>query len=133
MKALIILMEKIEYQTFMPFIFPTRFNLFLISITKTKTMKNLPIIESFSEKKVLVIGDLIIDEQVEGYCSRYADEANVPIMDVKNCMRTLGGAGNVAANLAALGAQTSLCSIIGDDLPKQKIHAMLEQAQIGAH
>lgn len=54
-------------------------------------------------------------------------------MDVKNCTRKLGGAGNVAANLAALGAQTSLCSVIGDDFPKQKIHAMLEEAQICAH
>src|SRR5699024_7489091 len=128
MKALIILMEKIECQTFMPFIFPTRFNLFLISITKTKTMKNLPIIESFSKRKVLVIGYLIIDEYVEGYCSSYAKEANVPIMDEKNCTRKLGGAGNVAANLAALEAQKSFFSVIGDDFPKQKIHAILEEA-----
>lgn len=54
-------------------------------------------------------------------------------MDVKNCTRKLGGAGNVAANLAALGAQTSLCSIIGDDFPKQKLHTILEEAKISEH
>ncbi|HLR00828.1 MAG TPA: PfkB family carbohydrate kinase [Sphingobacterium sp.] len=93
-------------------------------------MKNIQLIQSFSQKNILVLGDLIIDEYIEGYCSRYANEANIPIMDVEKNTRKLGGAGNVAANLSALGAKTTLCAVTGDDFPLSDLETLLQQSKI---
>lgn len=93
-------------------------------------MKNIQLIQSFNQKSILVLGDLIIDEYIEGYCSRYANEANIPIMDVKKNIRKLGGAGNVAANLSALGAKTTICAVAGSDFPRSDLEALFQKAEI---
>jgi len=73
------------------------------------------ILNNFKNKKVLVIGDLILDRYLQGNCSRVAPEASVPVIDLNSQRDCLGGAANVAANLRALGAEVSLCSVIGSD------------------
>ena len=63
----------------------------------------------------MVIGDLILDRYLQGNCSRVAPEASVPVIDLNLNRDCPGGAANVAANLRALGAEVSLCSVKGSD------------------
>ncbi|MDD5496080.1 MAG: D-glycero-beta-D-manno-heptose-7-phosphate kinase, partial [Candidatus Omnitrophica bacterium] len=73
------------------------------------------IIGNFKEAKVLVVGDLILDEFIWGDVSRISPEAPVPVVWVKNESFMPGGASNVANNLRALGSAVNLCGVIGDD------------------
>lgn len=65
--------------------------------------------------RCLVIGDLMLDEYLWGRADRISPEAPVQVVDVVSEELRLGGAGNVVHNLAALGAQVSVCSVVGDD------------------
>jgi len=71
--------------------------------------------EDFGDKKVLIIGDVMIDAYVLGKVSRISPEAPVPIVDVFQRTARLGGAANVALNIKSLGAVPVLCSVIGND------------------
>jgi len=62
-----------------------------------------------------VLGDLMLDRYVWGRVERISPEAPVPVVEVEKETFALGGAGNVAANLRALGAQPVLISVVGDD------------------
>ncbi|CRF46898.1 ADP-heptose synthase / D-glycero-beta-D-manno-heptose 7-phosphate kinase [Helicobacter heilmannii] len=64
---------------------------------------------------VLVVGDIIIDHYIWGQSERLSPEAPVQVVDVKEESRRLGGAGNVADNLIALGARVDLCGVVGAD------------------
>ncbi len=66
------------------------------------------------DPKILVIGDLMIDQYLWGTCERVSPEAPVPIINVTKDSEVLGGAGNVVNNLKRLGAQVDICSVIGD-------------------
>ncbi len=66
-------------------------------------------------KHIAVIGDLMLDEWYWGNVRRISPEAPVPVVEVKDHTYTLGGAGNVANNLAALGAKVSVFGAIGND------------------
>jgi rfaE bifunctional protein kinase chain/domain len=66
-------------------------------------------------RHIAVIGDLMLDEWYWGNVRRISPEAPVPVVEVRDHTYTLGGAGNVANNLAALGAKVSVFGIIGDD------------------
>jgi rfaE bifunctional protein kinase chain/domain len=72
-------------------------------------------IDRFSEAKVLVIGDIILDEYVWGDVSRISPEAPVPVVEVKRETKMLGGAANVIHNIATLGARPTLCGVVGQD------------------
>lgn len=65
--------------------------------------------------RCLVIGDLMLDEYLWGRADRISPEAPVQVVDVIREELRLGGAGNVVHNLSALGAQVSVCSVVGDD------------------
>ncbi len=65
--------------------------------------------------RCLVIGDLMLDEYLWGKAERISPEAPVQVVDVLREELRLGGAGNVVNNLVSLGAQVSVCSVIGDD------------------
>ncbi len=71
-------------------------------------------ISKFDNCKILVIGDLMLDEYVWGDVDRISPEAPVQIVSVQKEDYTLGGAGNVANNLAVLGGKVSVCGVIGD-------------------
>lgn len=73
------------------------------------------IFDAFEQKKVLVIGDVMLDAYVWGKVDRISPEAPVPVVAVQSQDNRLGGAGNVGLNLQSLGAQTIMCSVIGDD------------------
>jgi D-beta-D-heptose 7-phosphate kinase/D-beta-D-heptose 1-phosphate adenosyltransferase len=72
-------------------------------------------IGKFRTKRVLVLGDLMLDRYIWGAVSRISPEAPVPVVEVRKDSLCLGGAGNVAQNLVSLGAQTVLTGVVGDD------------------
>ena len=74
-----------------------------------------------SKCKILVVGDLMLDLYYFGQVSRISPEAPVPINHVLSIKKTLGGAANVAHNLALLGANTSIAGFIGDDIHGQTL------------
>lgn len=88
------------------------------------------IIANFKNAKVLVIGDLILDEFLWGEVSRISPEAPVPVVWVKRESFMPGGASNVANNLKAFGAQTYLAGVIGDDERGAILKGELEQKGI---
>lgn len=73
------------------------------------------IINSFKNKRILIIGDLILDRFIYGKVSRISPEAPVPVVDVVDESFLLGGAANVANNIIALGGNVSVAGIIGKD------------------
>jgi len=79
-------------------------------------LRDLPL-EKFSELRVLVLGDFMLDEYIWGRVDRISPEAPVAVVDVERETRTLGGAGNVANNLAALGAKVEVLALTGADNP----------------
>lgn len=72
-------------------------------------------IDRFPLARILVLGDIILDEYLWGNVSRISPEAPVPVVDVQQETRMLGGAANVIHNLYTLGARPILCGVIGDD------------------
>jgi len=73
------------------------------------------IIKRFNGKKILIIGDLILDEFIWGKVSRISPEAPVPVVWVKDESFMPGGAANVANNIIALGAEAYVAGVIGND------------------
>lgn len=71
--------------------------------------------DEFTTKKILVVGDVMIDSYVWGKVERISPEAPVPVVDVLSQDLRLGGAANVALNVKSLGAEPILCSVIGND------------------
>src|ERR1700689_3195110 len=66
-------------------------------------------------KRIGVVGDLMLDRYLWGTASRLSPEAAVPVVDFVEQSQCLGGAGNVAANLAALGASVEMFGVVGSD------------------
>ncbi|MEO6829882.1 MAG: PfkB family carbohydrate kinase, partial [Acidobacteriaceae bacterium] len=76
----------------------------------------LALVESgFERHRVLVVGDLMLDQYVWGEVSRISPEAPVPVLRSVRRTHVAGGAANVAVNLAGLGAQVSLAGFLGED------------------
>ena len=71
---------------------------------------------NLGEKKVLVIGDIMLDIYKYGNCNRISPEAPVPVIDFVNEEKMLGGAGNVLKNLVSFGASCDIISVIGEDI-----------------
>ena len=69
----------------------------------------------FNSKKVLIIGDCMIDAYMWGEINRISPEAPVPVVEVKKHENRLGGAANVALNIQSLGSTPIICSVIGND------------------
>ncbi len=82
------------------------------------------------KSRVLVVGDVMLDRYWFGDVHRISPEAPVPVVKVERSDERLGGAANVARNAAALGAQTTLLSVVGDDEPGQTIKRLLEASGI---
>ncbi len=82
--------------------------------------------ERMARKRVLVVGDVMLDEWVWGRVSRISPEAPVPVVAVDDHSFTLGGAGNVANNLRAIGAEVSFAGAVGDDAEGRRVVALLD-------
>ncbi|HYL83292.1 MAG TPA: PfkB family carbohydrate kinase [Candidatus Angelobacter sp.] len=82
-------------------------------------------------KRLGVVGDLMLDRYLWGTTSRISPEAPVPIVDYEGDSECLGGAGNVAANLAALGAEVEMFGALGKDEAGRAVQKCLQGANIG--
>ena len=74
-----------------------------------------PVVDQLHGRRVLVVGDVMLDEYLRGEVSRISPEAPVPILEVRAHDWRLGGAANAAANIQALGGTTSLVGVVGTD------------------
>ena len=85
---------------------------------------------SLSKYKITVIGDLMIDEYWSGQVNRISSEAPVPIIKIDENRYRVGGAGNVAMNLRALGVNARLVSCIGKDKESSIIKRLLKKNKV---
>ena len=81
-------------------------------------------------RRIGVLGDLMLDRYLWGTASRLSPEAAVPVVDFVEQSECLGGAGNVAANLAALGARVEAFGVIGEDQAGSALRSCLRAAGI---
>src|SRR3979490_324916 len=81
--------------------------------------------QAITGRTVLCIGDLMLDEFVYGEVSRISAEAPAPVIAVKRSETNVGGAGNVARNIASLGGRCIFAGLIGDDEAGAKLRAEL--------
>src|SRR2546428_8136949 len=94
------------------------------------------LVHRFPGQRIGVVGDLMLDRYLWGTATRLSPEAAVPVVDFVEQSECLGGAGNVAANLAALGARVEAFGAVGgekggDDEPGRALRACLRAAAIG--
>ncbi len=88
------------------------------------------LIDTFDRIRLLVVGDLVLDEYVWGDVERVSPEAPVPVVQVRNETVVLGGAANVVRNLLALGAKADLVSIIGDDEAGERARTLVAELDV---
>lgn len=91
-------------------------------------MKTLPIasiLQSFQNKRIAIIGDIMLDTYIFGHISRISPEYPVPVVDVTHEDHRLGGAANVALNTASLGAETILIGLTGTDRNQETLLQLL--------
>ncbi len=84
----------------------------------------------FGGKRILVVGDLMVDAYLWGDVNRISPEAPVPVVRLNRRSVTLGGAGNVLLNLAGLGLPTTAAGFVGDDDGGRQLRKLLEDAGI---
>jgi rfaE bifunctional protein kinase chain/domain len=77
--------------------------------------------------RVIVLGDVMLDEFIWGDVSRISPEAPVPVVEIKRESTHLGGAANVMANLLALGTQAWVIGVVGEDAAAEKLRASLRR------
>ena len=85
-----------------------------------------------NEPKILVVGDLMIDQYLWGSSDRVSPEAPVPVVLIHSETSTLGGAGNVVKNLISLGANVDIIGVIGDDLVSSETVELLAQINVSS-
>jgi D-beta-D-heptose 7-phosphate kinase/D-beta-D-heptose 1-phosphate adenosyltransferase len=88
------------------------------------------VIERFADCRVLVLGDVMLDEYLTGDCSRISPEAPVPVLAVTSSRAVIGGAANTAANIAALKGGAILVALVGDDHTGRELSAKAAAAGI---
>jgi rfaE bifunctional protein kinase chain/domain len=90
------------------------------------------LVDRFPEIAVLVAGDVMLDRFIVGRVTRISPEAPVPVVQFQTEHVRLGGAANVAHNIAALGGRASLVGVVGDDDAGAKLRRQLAAAGVGA-
>jgi rfaE bifunctional protein kinase chain/domain len=88
------------------------------------------LIRRFSQVRVLVVGDLMLDQFVWGRVQRISPEAPVPVVQLTREELRPGGAGNVATNIAALGGRAAACGIVGRDTAGERLGDALRAVRI---
>ena len=86
--------------------------------------------EQFSKARLLVVGDVMLDRYWFGDSNRISPEAPVPVVQVCKIDERLGGAANVARNVAALGAKTAILGVVGDDEPGKRVAELLRSSGV---
>src|ERR687895_1730640 len=87
------------------------------------------LLEAARERRVVVVGDAMLDVYLRGDVERISPEAPVPVVRVRERRHALGGAANVAHNVAALGARCELVAAVGGDRGGEILRAMLREIE----
>ena len=90
-------------------------------------------IDKFASCRILVVGDVIMDEFLWGRVERISPEAPVPVVEVERESLMLGGAGNVVNNIIALGSRVVLCGVIGNDVMGRELVRKLRKLNSPTH
>ena len=85
----------------------------------------------FTTRTVLVVGDVMLDDFVIGRVERISPEAPVPVVVFEEEQFRVGGAANVAHNVAALGGRAEVVAVVGRDAEASRLRAELEKLEIG--
>jgi D-glycero-beta-D-manno-heptose-7-phosphate kinase len=88
------------------------------------------LIKEFGRSKVVILGDIMLDEYLFGRVTRISPEAPVPVVEIGSTKLLLGGAANVAANIRALGDEAILIGAVGDDEAAVKLSQLLKEKSI---
>ena len=96
-------------------------------------MESLLAADQIAGIRVLVVSDTMLDRYWTGTVDRISPEAPVPVVNVQQVEERAGGAGNVAANIASLGAGSQLLSFVGDDDAGRRVNSILEMAGVDRH
>lgn len=88
------------------------------------------ILRAFKKKKILIIGDLILDKYIWGKVNRISPEAPVPVVEVSNEEFLLGGAANVAHNIVSLGGRATVIGVAGNDISGKILVGLMEESGI---
>ncbi|MGE0481184.1 MAG: PfkB family carbohydrate kinase [Phycisphaerae bacterium] len=86
------------------------------------------VVARFAERRVLLVGDFMLDRYVFGDAERISPEAPVPVLRVVERQDRVGGAGSVALNVVALGARVHCCGVLGADAFGERVAALLRAA-----
>jgi rfaE bifunctional protein kinase chain/domain len=86
----------------------------------------------FAKTNLLVVGDVMLDRYWFGDSDRISPEAPVPVVQVAKVDERLGGAANVARNVAALGANTTILGVVGEDEAGKRIGELLRQSGVNS-
>src|SRR4030067_64072 len=90
------------------------------------------IIERIAGRRIAVLGDVMLDRYIWGRVERISPEAPVPVVEIERESATLGGAGNVAANLRALGAEPVLLGVTGADAEAEALRRAFAERGVDA-
>jgi rfaE bifunctional protein kinase chain/domain len=88
------------------------------------------LLDAFRNKRIMIVGDVMVDSYLWGVVDRISPEAPVPVVDVNHREERLGGAANVAMNIKALGAEPVLCSVIGNEMKGKVFMKIMEEEQL---
>ena len=94
---------------------------------------DLSVFSKLADVSVLVVGDVMLDKYLSGETERISPEAPIPVVKVKTDVSRLGGAANVARNVATLGARVGLLGVVGDDESGQSLMAEASNLDIDLH
>ena len=100
-------------------------------MTQLTSQRAKEIIDLMRGRKVVVLGDVMLDEFVWGDVTRISPEAPVPVVDIKRESAHLGGAANVLANLVALGADATVVGVVGNDAAGGRLRNSLHEVSPG--
>ncbi len=88
------------------------------------------LVRSFRGKRVMILGDIILDQYIRGSVERISPEAPVPVVAMRTENFHLGGAGNVAANIHALGGTPILVGVVGNDASGERVLQEMERMKL---
>lgn len=99
-------------------------------MTKIHASRLLNTIDDFPKNSVLVLGDIILDTYIWGNVERICPEAPVPVVEVTRESNMLGGSANVVNNLKVLGAEVSICGVVGPDPRYEALQTLLKEKKV---
>lgn len=95
-----------------------------------KKLNLLHTVEAFAGRKILVLGEAMLDNYLRGTSQRLCPEAPVPVVDIQDIISLPGGAANTAVNLRSLGADVAFLSVMGTDAEASTLLAALEERSV---